>query len=662
MEPGYLIEIFEEKSILVAVVLDLKGDRLQVVTPTNRELTLSPKRVLHASPSGKAAALPRQQWLDILQETGRRREALKASIDLAQVWELLAEEGQAVPVAEMADLWFGSAAPDQVAAMGRALFEDRFLFKLKEGAWQPNPPEVVEAQKEKALREEEARQEMAEAAQWLRTVWDGGEIADLSLRDRLVEGLKSVAVLGQDSPEYARVKGYLDRAKIPGENAPFKLLVRLRVFSEDENLDLYRLETTLNFSEEAKTSARRLKSEAPPDPYAAIREDLTDLKCFTIDGERTRDLDDALSLEVLPEGYLLGVHISDVSALVTGGTALDREAQERGTSIYLPETRLPMLPEDISEDTLSLVAGQERRALSFLITLGPEGKILEWRVKPSLIKVWRRLSYGEADQLLEARDATMGTLVRLTERLRERRLAQGGYELKLPEVWVGFDPQGKVQVTVEDQETPSHQLVGEAMVQANWLAATLLREQGVPAIYRAQPEPREAIDRDAPKTLLELWKDRRRLSRVVMDIKPQSHWGLGLPQYTFATSPIRRYLDLVTHRQILSLLLGGASFYTPAELEKIAAVIEPAMRRAGLLKNLRLRYWLLKYLSGRLGQKLEALVVEAAPHRSRLVLPDLLLEVPFTAPASLRLKPGDLVQVRLDKVAPREDQIKVSLA
>jgi exoribonuclease-2 len=99
MEPGYLIEIFEEKSILVAVVLDLKGDRLQVVTPTNRELTLSPKRVLHASPSGKAAALPRQQWLDILQETGRRREALKESIDLAQVWELLAEEGQAVPVA-----------------------------------------------------------------------------------------------------------------------------------------------------------------------------------------------------------------------------------------------------------------------------------------------------------------------------------------------------------------------------------------------------------------------------------------------------------------------------------------------------------------------------------------------------------------------------------
>jgi exoribonuclease-2 len=662
MEPGYLIEFFEEKSILVAVVLDLKGDRLQVVTPTNRELTLAPKRILHACPSGKSTALSRQQWLDILQETARRREALQQTIDLAQIWEVLVEEGQAGTVAEIADLWFGSATPDQVAAMGRALYVNRFLFKHKDDQWLPNSPEVVEALKEKALREEEARQEQADAAQWLRVVWEGGDITDLGLRKRLVELLKSVAVWGADSPEYARVKAFLDKAKITGEQAPFKLLVRLKVFSEDENLDLYRLETPLAFSEETKGAAVRLKRETPPDPYAAIRSDLTHLDCFTIDGERTRDLDDALSLDILPTGYLLGVHIADVSALVAGGSTLDREAQERGTSIYLPETRLPMLPEDISEDTLSLVAAKERPALSFLITLDPEGAVLDWHLKPSLIRVRRRLSYGEADQLLEGRDDTIGSLARLAEDLKARRLAQGGYELKLPEVWVGFDPQGKVQVTVEDQETPSHQLVAEAMVLANWLAATFLKEHGVPAIYRTQPEPREAIDREAPKTLLELWQDRRKLSRVVMDTSPQPHWGLGLPQYTFATSPIRRYLDLVIHRQILSLLLGASPFYGPEELEKIAAVLDPAMRRAGQLKVLRLRYWLLKYLSGRVGQKLEALVVEVLPHRSRLLLPDILLDVPFTAPASLRLKPGDLVSVRLDKVVPRENQIKLSLA
>jgi exoribonuclease-2 len=662
MEPGYLVEFFEEKSILVAAVLDLKGDRLQVVTPTNRDLTVARKRVLHACPGGRPGALSRQEWLDLLQETTRRREALQQSIDLTEVWELLAEEEKALPVDDMAELWFGSATPDQVAAMGRSLYEDRFLFKYKDGLWLPNSPEVVENLQDKARREEEARQELAEAAQWLRTAWEGGKIADPAIRERLVELLRSVAVWGQESPEYALVKSFLDKAKIPGEQAPFKLLVRLKVFSEDENLDLYRLETPLAFSEEVIHSAECLKVESSPDPYAAIRADLTHLDCFTIDGERTRDLDDALSLEILPTGSRLGVHIADVSALVAVDSPLDQEAQERGTSIYLPETRLPMLPEEISEDTLSLVAQQERGALSFLITLDPHGEVQEWKITPSLIRVRRRLSYGEADQLLEREDDNIRILARLTERLKARRLAQGGYELKLPEVWVSFDPRGRVQVTVEDQETPSHQIIAEAMVLANWLAATFLVERGVPAIYRTQPEPREPIDREARKTLLELWQDRRKLSRVVMELTPQPHWGLGLPQYTFATSPIRRYLDLVIHRQILSALMGAPPFYSPEELEKIAAVIDPAMRRAGLLKNLRLRYWLLKYLAGKVGQKLEALVVEALPHRSRLLLPDILLDVPFTTPATLRLKPGDLVQVRLDRVAPRENQIKVSLA
>ena len=321
-----------------------------------------------------------------------------------------------------------------------------------------------------------------------------------------------------------------------------------------------------------------------------------------------------------------------------------------------------MLPEDISEDTLSLVARQERQALSFLIRLDPEGAVQEWQIQPSLIRVRRRLSYGEADQLLGGGNDVIPILARLSECLKARRLAQGGYELKLPEVWVSFDPQGKVQVTLEDQETPSHQLVAEAMVLANWVAATFLAERGIPALYRTQPEPREPIDREAPKSLLELWQDRRKLSRVVMELTPSPHWGLGLPQYTFATSPIRRYLDLVIHRQILSALVSAPPFYSPAELEQIAAVIEPAMRRAGLLKTLRLRYWLLKYLAGKVGQKLEALVVEVLPHRSRLLLPELLLDIPFTAPATLRLKPGDHVKVRLDKVSPREDQIKVSLA
>ena len=661
MQPGDLVEFFEDKNILVAVVLDLKGDRLQVLTPGNRELTLSRKRILHSCPSGRKPGLSRQEWLNLLKDTTRQREALKETIRLEEIWELLTEEGKALTAAEMADLWFGSATPDQLAAMGRALYEDRFLFKHKEGRWLPHPPEVVEHLKEKARREEELRQEIAAAAQYLRDAWEGREIADPAWRARLVQLLRDAAIKGEEAPEYPRLKAYLDQARIPGDQAPFQLLVRLQVFHEDENLDLYRLEVPQDFSPQALQEARRLSQDGAPDPYAAIRQDLTHLECFTIDGERTRDLDDALSLEEVPEGWRLGVHIADVSALVSPGDPLDLEAQERGTSIYLPESRLPMFPEEISEDTLSLVAQQPRRALSFLVTLDYEGEIQDWDIRPSFIRVRRRLSYTEADRLLKE-DALLYNLSRLSERLKQRRLAQGGYELKFPEVWVSFNSQGKVVVTVEDQETPSHLMVSEAMVLANWLAARFLAERGVPAIYRAQPEPREPISREEPKPLWQLWQDRRRLSRVVMELRPEPHWGLGLAQYTFATSPIRRYLDLVTHRQILSVLLGGPPCYREEDLEKIVAIIEPAMRRGALLKTARLRYWLLKYLADKVGQKLEALVVEAQPQRYRLLLPDIFLDLSLTTPPSVSLQPGDTVRIRLDKVSPREDLVKVSLA
>jgi exoribonuclease-2 len=404
-----------------------------------------------------------------------------------------------------------------------------------------------------------------------------------------------------------------------------------------------------------------LAQTALPDIYAAQRQDLTHLDIITIDGERTRDFDDALSLEAVPDGWRLGIHIADVSATVLPQTLLDLEAQARGTSIYLPERRLPMLPEELSENIVSLLVYQQRLALSFLVTLSPDAEIKDWVIVPSLIAVQRRLTYHEVDSLLN-QDQQLTTLSHLTRRLKERRLSRGGYELKLPEVWVTFTPQGDTQVVVEDQETASRQLVAEAMVLANSLAARFLADQGIAALYRGQPEPREPIKPATDKSLLELWQDRRRLSRVVMDLTPSPHWGLGLPCYTFATSPIRRYLDLVIHRQILATVSGHPPIYTPDALEQILATIEPAMRRAGQLKTRRLRYWLLKHLSTRIGQKLEALVLESLPHRYRLMLPDILLEFFMAAPATMKLSPGDAVLVRLDRVNPREDQIKVSLA
>ncbi|MBM4275339.1 MAG: VacB/RNase II family 3'-5' exoribonuclease [Deltaproteobacteria bacterium] len=660
MKPGFLVEFYDEKRLLCGLVLDLKGDRVQVITQAGRELTLAPKRLLHACPAPLAATASRQQILAHLEETSRKREALKAAINLEDLWDLLAAENQAMTEEEMADLWFGRTSPDEVAAVGRALREDKFLFKHKDNLWLPHPAEVVADLQAQHQRDLERRQEMEEAAVWLQAVWSGEAVPEPRFGSRLVELLKQLAVFGSAAPDYEQGKALLEKARLTIPDAPFRLLVRLGVFDEDEDLDLYRLEAPREFSPQAFNLSRALRESLPPDPYAAQRRDLTGLECITIDGEQTRDFDDALSLEEVPEGWRLGIHIADVASTLAPGTPLDLEARERGTSIYLPERRLPMLPEEISEDTLSLLVHQARRALTFLVTLDPQGEIKDWEITPSLIKVRQRLTYNQVDGLL-SQDPHLAQIKHLSRGVKERRLAQGGYELHLPEVWVVFTPQG-LQVKVEDQETPSRQLVAEAMVLANRLAAAHLAEGKTPAIYRSQPEPREPMRRKEGKTLFELWQDRRNLSRVVMDLTPQPHWGLGLNCYTMVTSPIRRYLDLVIHRQLLAVLAGGPPAYQREDLEEIINVIDPAMRRAGILKTRRLRYWLLKYLMGKVGQKMPALVLEALPHRCRLMFPELLLEFFFPAPATVKLTPGDTIQVRLDRVSPREDQIKVSLA
>jgi exoribonuclease-2 len=290
MEPGYLVEFFEQKRILCALVLELKGERLHVLTQTNREMTVARKRVLHACPGPSPAQMSRRQLLDLLEETARRREAWKAGILLEDLWELLAQENHPLPLAEMAELWFGTVLPDQVAALGRVLLEDRLLFKYKEGLWVPNPLEVVAALQEQHQREVARQQELEEVAAWLRAVWDGEATGHYSWQPRLVDLLRQIALWGAQAPDYEQAKEYLEQAGLTKEDAPFRLLVRLGIFQEDENLDLYRLEVPLEFPPPVRVQAGQLNRNGRPDPYEAHRLDLTHLECLTIDGERTRDL------------------------------------------------------------------------------------------------------------------------------------------------------------------------------------------------------------------------------------------------------------------------------------------------------------------------------------------------------------------------------------
>jgi exoribonuclease-2 len=662
MTNNQVVEFFEDRRIYCAFVGDDRGERLHVITEQNREMNLPRKRLIHATPWSAGANLSRLELVEHLKDIGRRRESLKQEINLEEVWELLVNEADGFLLADLARSWYGDAVTaDQCAALGRALFEDRFYFKFKGSLWQPHPPEIVENLKEQYRRELERRQERETAAVWLKSAWEGQEIADPGWRRRLVEVLRDMAIFGSAGVHYELGKEYLEEAKLFKPDTPFKLLIKLGVFIPDENLDLYRYEAPQEFSPEILEAATRLSSRSNRlDPYDFCRVDLSDLETFTIDGERTRDFDDALSLEKTPEGWRLGVHITDVVSYLQPGDILDLSALERGTSLYLPERRIPMLPEALSENTLSLLAQEPRLAVSFLVNLSPNGEINDYNIVPSLIRVHQRLTYHEVDFLLDQKERLVD-LHRLTVKLRERRLSHGGVQLQFPDVYIYTDALGEVRVEIEDTETPSHEIVSEAMILANFLGARYLSERHIPALYRSQAPPREELTTVEGKSLFQLWQNRRRLSRVLLETDPQPHWGLGLPVYTTLSSPIRRYLDIIIQRQLLAALSEQAVPYSREALEELLTTLEPALRRAATLKTRRLRYWLLKHLSQRLGQKLQAMVLEQHPNRYRLLLPDILLETEMPSPSGRQFHPGETILIRLDRAIPHEDILKVSL-
>lgn len=663
MANSQIVEFFEDRKIFCAFVGDDRGDRLHVITEQNRELNLPRKRLIHVAPWTLGISLSRLELVEHLKAIGQRRESLKREINLQEIWELLVNEAEGYPLTELARSWFGdTVTADQSAALGRALFEDRFYFKFKGSLWQPHPPEVVEHLKEQHRRELARRQERQQAAAWLQAAWEGRDIADPEWRQKLVDILRDMAVFGSSGKHYDIGKEYLEEAKFTKPDIPFKLLVKLGIFSPDENLDLYRYEAPQEFSPEVQAAALRLiETSAPKDPFAPFRLDLTSLDTFTIDGERTRDFDDALSLEQAASGWRLGIHITDVATHLQPGELLDQAALERGTSLYLPERRIPMLPETLSENAFSLLAQEQRLAVSFLVNLSPEGEIIDYQIAPSLVRVHQRLTYYEVDLGIR-QEKRWVMLHHLATCLRERRLRHGGVHLQFPEVMIYLDPQGEVRLEIEDTETPSHEIVSEAMILANFLGASFLTEHRLPALYRTQAPPREDLAVAEGRSLLHLWQNRRRLSRVLLETEPQPHWGLGLPVYTTLSSPIRRYLDIVIQRQLLAALCGQPAPYQRESLEELLMALEPALRRAAMLKTRRIRYWLLKYLSQHLGQKMPALVLEQHPNRYRLLLLDLLLETDMPAPSGRQFHPGETVMVRIDRAVPGDDILKVSLA
>lgn len=662
MEPGRIVEFIEGRQFTTGLVTRVKGTKVSILSENDRELSLTMNRIVHMTSPGYNPSHPRHELVKRLKDLSAHRESLAQKVDVHELWELLEGEGESFGYDFLAELsWPGPVSADQVAAMYRVVFSDGLFFKMRpDMAWRHDAEKVEQISLAKS-REEEREREIEQGSAWLADVWADAPTEEPPCRDRLVRILRDIALYQDGSADYKYGLKLLNRAGLgsdPGK--PFKLLVKLGEMSFHENLPLLREGLLTGFSKTILSEAEELATRC--DWRDEQRRDLTGLEVITADSGGARDFDDAVSLEEKDGRLFLGVHIADVSAVIKPDSILDHAGRERATSIYMPDQRLTMLPEILSEECLSLKAGELRPAFSMVVELTENGDIVGYEFFPSLVKVKRQLSYQEVDETID-QDPLLSRLFHLSQMLKENRIKNGAMILPLPKLNVYLTPEGEIGVNLTHWENPGRSMISEFMILNNHVAAKYLLEHDAGCYYRSQTEPSERIvpgGTDCSDLFLCL-QQRRYLQRVLWSMSPLPHRGMGLDVYTNLTSPLRRYIDLIIQRQLRSVSAGGQPIYTAEEMSDILTLTETVRRKVMRVQNERRRYWLLRYLEGQGSKEYEALVLEKLPHRWRIFLPELMMDANLPLQSGRVLEPGQTIGIGIKKVDAREDILKFNL-
>ncbi len=656
MEPGHVVEFIDSQKIFCAVVMDIKKLRLRLLTEHNREVKMAVGRLTHRSDRLLDVGAPRIRLVNELKSIAARRSDLSRQINIPDLWEVLNSEQEWIDLPTMTALCFpDEASDDHQSAVMRAFFTDRLYFKFQIDRYFPHSAEQVEQiihQREAAARHELL---IARGGVWMQKVLAGQNSSVPEEINDICDVLASYYLFEKESPHKETARAILKRAGTGSPSAIFTFLNKIGRWHPDENLDLIRYDITSEFSIEAETYTETLCRNATLIQNG--RRDLRDLATMTVDGPSTVDFDDALSITPEGDGYIIGIHITDVGYFVGKDDPIDKVAQERCSTIYMPDGKISMLPPKLSDDACSLIAGQDRPAISTLIHLDAKAAIERYEIFPSLIRVHRQLTFQDMDALT-ADDPGAKALYALARHYRQQRIDNGALLIDLPEINVWTTPDGQPVVARVNRESPGRMLVSELMIMANALAAQWLSEKGFPAVYRSQAEPRERLFGDEKGTLFQNWMQRKQINRLVLGSTPERHAGLGVSAYVTATSPIRKYFDLVTQRQ-LRAAAGLEKPYTQEQIESVISTSEEPMFQVGRIQYRRQRYWLLKYLQERTGQKEEALVLFKRRDGYVVLLQKYMLECRLSGADAVKLRPEDLVQVTIQHVNARSNMLSV---
>jgi exoribonuclease II len=385
--------------------------------------------------------------------------------------------------------------------------------------------------------------------------------------------------------------------------------------------------------------------------------DQRSLESYTIDGEETRDFDDAISWAFVDGGTVIRCHIADVATFVDRTDAGFERAERRMASLYTLKGVYPMFPSDLSENVFSLKAGADRPVLTFEFFAGSDGSVDLRHICRSIIRVKRNLTYEVVDRLIEDDQSDWSVLWHIATRLKQQRSENGSLELDRVEVKLDISRPEAIRIKTIRENTPATMLVQELAILTNHQAARFCRERGLKCLYRSQA-PYSLLKEPVAGQRLCLGDIQLQPARIVLE--PDIHSALGLDCYLQVTSPIRRFLDLINQKTILAALTDTVFSFSTAELLIWAQRGEETQKAYGQVERRLLDHWKIRYLEQHRQERFEAEFIRPLRNgRALFNLTALQLKVEGWIDGR---RPGELFTVVMDQIDSRIDTVRVKIA
>ena len=669
---GDLVGLQDHRSTHLAVVEAVQGSKLRLRVGFEAKSQVLPQRQLQlicplpsgVEPPQRLGAFPWKLTAERLVAAAPSRSAWGAG------WLLLQEADQPLSLAEFSDLVCGQQEPEALAACWLALVGPQHWFRFKQGEVEARSLEEL-----KPLRRERRLKAIAlqEEQRWLALLRARNPLDPSSLSASMLERLASLKAFASAELEFTdldeALRQSLSSLHLGQERGPIRhLLVDLGQWDPHQLVTMAGTTWSSGFSAELLELAQCLDASAAEEqPGDLERLDLTAQRVVTVDDDDTRDIDDALAYERLADGReRIWIHVADPGRLIPAGSPLDLEARRRGSSLYLAQGNLPMFPELLSTGVFSLRASQRCAAWSTWVELAEDGDIAAYGIQRSWVKPIYRLSYSDADDLIELappQDSDLADLDQLLRRRRDWRLQRGALQMDLAEGRIrAHDGDPTLEIT---EPSPSRQLVAEAMILAGAVAARFGQENALALPYRSQlpadlppPAQLEAL----PDGAVRFAAIKRCLSRGLMGTAPAAHFSLGLPAYVQTTSPIRRYGDLVVQRQIAAQLDGGIPLAEPA-LQELIESFDAAVREGIGIAREDQRHWQQVWFEAHKGEQWRAQFLRWLRPQDRLGLvriDELAMDLAAECPAGC--EPGALLLLRVQQVDSLRDQLRLIAA